>query len=82
MLAGTGMMEVVFDASSSDEVEMNVQLETPTAERLFRLPCGCVAVNGNGASFDVRWCPHHQALHGEVPIPLRPSAPPVPGRRP
>jgi hypothetical protein len=46
---------------------MNARLETPHVEQLFALPCGCIAVTSAAMPFEVRWCPHHRALHGVVP---------------
>ena len=50
---------------------MSMQLDVPPAgvveERLFNLPCGCVAVTRDGQPFEVRWCPHHRMLHGVIP---------------
>jgi hypothetical protein len=50
---------------------MTMHLELPpatgTEERLFTLPCGCVAVTREDQPFEVRWCPHHRMLHGVIP---------------
>ena len=49
---------------------MSTTTERPleaAVERLFTLPCGCVAVTRDDGPFEVRWCPHHQALHGLIP---------------
>ncbi|MBV8333526.1 MAG: hypothetical protein JO029_11100 [Candidatus Eremiobacteraeota bacterium] len=39
---------------------------TPSQERRFTLPCGCVALTHEDV-FEVQWCPHHSMLHGVIP---------------
>lgn len=46
--------------------------QDPLTERTqrFELPCGCAITEArDGAS--VAWCPHHEMLHGVIP--LRPA---------
>jgi hypothetical protein len=58
--------------SESRSVEVVIQCES-----VRELPCGCTSVTTSNGSFEVRWCPHHRAIHGVVPgtheMPTRPS---------
>jgi hypothetical protein len=37
------------------------------AESLRELPCGCTSVTTTTGYLEIRWCPHHGAIHGIVP---------------
>ncbi|MBV8491634.1 MAG: hypothetical protein JO199_14000 [Candidatus Eremiobacteraeota bacterium] len=45
----------------------DARVEETAPEQTFTLPCGCVAVSRPDVPFEVRWCPHHEQLHGVMP---------------